>query len=105
MFAFYQAQKGVGWEMPESTRLDDLIGQIFQVLNQEKVSPEEGFIIAEEILISSIQRLAKSNNLSVEELRQKLIERLTPQHPSAKKLMIGSGRGWVGNPKTITENN
>ena len=91
--------------MPDESRLDALISQIFEVLDQERVSPEEGLMIAEEILISSVERLAKSKKISLEQLQAKLAERFSPQHGEPRKMMIGSNRGWIGNPKTMTEDN
>lgn len=91
--------------MPDASRLDALINQIFKVLDEERVSPEEGLMIAEEILISSVERLAKSKKISLEELQAKLAERFSPQYAQPKRMMIGSNRGWVGNPKTMTEDN
>jgi hypothetical protein len=105
IFAFSLDQKEVGLEIPNPSRMDALIGIIFEILNQEKVSPEEAFILAEEILASSLERLAKQNNLSVEELREKIAKSLMHKSPSQPRIGIGSNRGWVGNPKALRENN
>ncbi len=105
MFAFFPSQREAGLEIPKPARVDQLIGIIFEVLNQEKVSPEEAFMIAEEILASSLERLAKQNNLSVEELREKIAKSLYHKSPPQPMIGIGSNRGWVGNSKALKENN
>lgn len=101
--------------MANHSRSEDLIKQIFEFLNQQKISPEEGFFIAEEILLSSIERLAKLNNLNPEDIKTRILEfhqglniDPSPNHsPPEKKrpYIVGVGRGWIGNPNTLTEDN
>jgi hypothetical protein len=93
--------------MPDPDRIDQIIKQIFTVLNESKISPEEGFMIAEEILFSSMERMAKIHNISVEEIQAKIAEHLLggAKEPPARGFRIGQGHGWIGNPKAITENN
>jgi len=99
--------------MPDHSRSEDLIKEIFEFLNQKKVSPEEGFLIAEEILLSSVERFAKLNNINPEDVKDRILgfsSGLNPDfdHPTPERknpYMVGSGRGWIGNPKTTTENN
>jgi hypothetical protein len=104
--------------MANHSRSEELMRQIFDFLNQQKISPEEGFFIAEEILLSSIERLAKLNNLSPEDIKLGILkfhqglEGLVSDHktnhsPSERKIpyIVGSGRGWIGNPSTLTEDN
>jgi hypothetical protein len=93
--------------MPDQSRAEELIRIIFEVLNQQKVSPEEGFVIAEEILLSSVERLAKINNLSPEQVNNHLLKQAGLQEAPTKKTpyIVGSGRGWIGNPNATTENN
>jgi hypothetical protein len=92
-------------------KLEEIVIEVFSVLNKNKVSPEEGFYIAQEILATSIERFAKTNNISIEDVRHKLIEVMTNSvaAPAAKKnkavYVIGQDRGWVGNQNTLTEDN
>lgn len=92
-------------------KLEQIVIEIFSVLNKNKVSPEEGFYIAQEILATSIERFAKTNNISIEDVQHKLIEMLTNSvsAPAGKKkqaiYVVGQDRGWVGNPNTLTEDN
>jgi hypothetical protein len=93
--------------MPNPDRMDEIIKQIFTVLNEKKISPEEGLMIAEEILFSSMERMAKIHNISIEEIQARIAEHfLGGQKDTSKRVFkIGQGHGWIGNPKTLTENN
>lgn len=99
--------------MANHSRSEELIKQIFEFLNQQKVSPEEGFLIAEEILLSSVERFAKLNNLNPEDVKDRILGAHTglnsnldhPMPEKKKPYMVGSGRGWIGNPNATTENN
>jgi hypothetical protein len=93
--------------MPNPDRITEIINQVLSVLNEKKVSPEEGFRVAEEILFASMEGLAKLHNVSVEEIQGKVIEGILgiPKENSPRGFRIGKGHGWIGNPKTITENN
>lgn len=92
-------------------KLEQIVIEVFSVLNKNKVSPEEGFYIAQEILATSIERFANTNNISIEDVQHRLIEMITSSvaAPAGKKkrsvYVIGQDRGWVGNPKTLTEDN
>jgi hypothetical protein len=109
--ASYQTQNVDGWEMSDQSREDELIRQVFDLLAQNRVSPKEGFLLAREIMLSSVEAYAKTNNLSPEDLLARIIHEWSGSDlelpPSNKKepYMVGSGRGWVGNYNTTTENN
>jgi len=93
--------------MPNPERIDEIIKQIFAVLNEKKISPEEGLMIAEEILFSSMERMSKIHNISLEEIQSRLAEHFLggQKEPSKKIFKVGQGHGWIGNPKAMTENN
>lgn len=93
--------------MPKPDRIEEIIDQVLTILNERKVSPEEGFRVAEEILFSSMEGMAKLHNVSVEEIQVKMAESLMGGHkePPNRGFQIGKGHGWIGNPKAITENN
>lgn len=92
-------------------KLENIIVEIFSVLNKNKISPEEGFYIAQEILATSIERFAKVNNIPIEDIQHKLIQIMSGsiQGPAGHKkptvYLVGQDRGWVGNPKALTEDN
>jgi hypothetical protein len=91
-------------------KLEEIIVEVFSVLNKNKVSPEEGFYIAQEIIATSIERFAKTNNISINDVQHRLIEMITGSaaNPTAKKraaYVIGQDRGWVGNKNALTEDN
>jgi len=85
----------------------EIINQVIAILNESKASPEEGFRVAEEILFSSMEKMAKLHNVSVEEIQGKVIEGIlgVQKENSPRVFQIGKGHGWIGNPKTMTENN
>lgn len=93
--------------MPNPDRITEIINQVLAVLNEKKVSPEEGFRVAEEILFASMEVMAKLHNVSIEEIQARLGESLLSgdKEISPKGFRIGQGHGWIGNPKSITENN
>jgi len=91
-------------------KLEEIIVEVFSVLNKNKVSPEEGFYIAQEIIATSIERFAKTNNISINDVQHRLIEMITSsaKTPASKKrstYVIGQDRGWVGNKNALTEDN
>lgn len=92
-------------------KLQEIVIEVFSVLNKNKVSPEEGFYIAQEILATSIERFANINNISVDDIQNKLIQVMTNSvaTPAERKkkavYIIGQDRGWVGNQNTLTEDN
>lgn len=91
-------------------KLEEIIVEVFSVLNKNKVSPEEGFYIAQEIIATSIERFAKTNNISINDVQHRLIEIITGSaaNPASKKratYIIGQDRGWVGNKNALTEDN
>jgi hypothetical protein len=93
--------------MPNTDKTTEIINQVLAILNENKVSPEEGFRVAEEILFASMEGMAKLHNVSLEEIQARLGESLlsgAKEHQS-KGFRIGQGHGWVGNSKTMTENN
>ena len=93
--------------MPNPDRITEIINKILTILNEQKVSPEEGFRVAEELLFASMEGFAKLHNVSVEEIQGKVIEGMLgiPKENSPRGFSIGKGHGWIGNPKTMTENN
>jgi hypothetical protein len=93
--------------MHNTDRIAEIVNQVLAVLNEKKVSPEEGFRVAEEILFASMEGMAKLHNVSVEEIQSKMAETMlgVQKEHSPRGFQIGKGHGWIGNPKTITENN
>lgn len=94
--------------MPKQDRIEEIMLELFSLLNEKKVSPEEGFLIAEEILMTSMERYAKQNNVSPDEVHSKLLDHLIggKQKSHQKSVyVVGQNRGWIGNPKSQTENN
>jgi|LauGreSBDMM110SN_4_FD.fasta_scaffold309302_2 hypothetical protein len=97
--------------MSNQSREDELIRQVFDLLTQNKVSAKEGFLLAREIMLSSVEAYAKTNNLSPEDLLARIIHEgfgsdlELPIVKSKEPYVVGSGRGWVGNYNTTTENN
>ncbi len=111
MLYFFQTQSEVGLEMLDEKKMEEIIKKIFIILNEERVSPYDGLMIAEEILQSSVERIAATQNLNPDQLRYKLAKQLfggnfgTKSEPQKKVLVVGEDRGWIGNTKTTTENN
>jgi len=94
--------------MPKQDRIQEIMSELFSLLNEKKVSPEEGFLIAEEILMTSMERYARLNNVSPDEIHNKLVDHLTVgKQKSSQRVVyvVGQNRGWIGNPKSQTENN
>ena len=93
--------------MPNQERIEEIMQEVFSLLNEKKVSPEEGFLVAEEILMTSMERYAKIHGVSPDEIHSRLLDHLIGrQKPAGKTVfMVGQNRGWIGNPKTQTENN
>lgn len=97
--------------MSDRSRDEELIKKVFDLLTQNKVSPKEGFFLAREIMFSSVEAYAKTNNLSPEDLLERIIHEGFGSNlevlASNKKepYIVGSGRGWVGNHNATTENN
>jgi hypothetical protein len=95
----------------DQAKIDEIILKIFSLLNEQKVSPEEGFVVAEEILMSSMEKFAKIHGVSVDEIHAKLVDhisgglRASSGHKKQPTYVVGQNRGWIGNPKTQTENN
>jgi hypothetical protein len=100
-------------------KLQEVVIEVFSVLNKNKVSPEEGFYIAQEILATSIERFENTNNISIDDIKHKLINDIKNKlidvmmnsvaAPAEKKkraiYIVGQDRGWVGNQNTLTEDN
>lgn len=109
--ASYQTQNVDGWEMSDQSREDELIRQVFDLLAQNRVSPKEGFLLAKEIMLSSVEAYAKTNNLSPEDLLARILHDgfgsglEAPVVKTKEPYVVGSGRGWVGNHNATTENN
>ena len=94
--------------MPKQDRIEEIMLELFSLLNEKKVSPEEGFLIAEEILMTSMERYAKQNNVSPDEVHSKLLDHLIGEKQKSHQrsvYVVGQNRGWIGNPKSQTENN
>jgi hypothetical protein len=97
--------------MSDRSRDEELISQVFDFLTQNKVSPKEGFILAREIMLSSVEAYAKTNNLSPEDLLARILhdgfgsDLEAPMVKKKEPYVVGSGRGWVGNHNATTENN
>jgi len=97
--------------MSNQSREDELIRQVFDLLTQNKVSAKEGFLLAREIMLSSVEAYAKTNNLSPEDLLARIIHEgfgsdlESPMVKNKEPYVVGSGRGWVGNYNATTENN
>ncbi len=90
--------------MDDEKRTSNLLDKVFQLLNEEKTSANEAFILAEEIILSAVERMAKDSNLSVEEIQQKLFGQLSQNSQQVKQrvhsgseLSFAKGRGWIGN--------
>jgi len=111
MLYFFQTQREVGLEMFDEKRMDEVMKKIFILLNEEKISPYDGLMIAEEILQSSVERIAAAQNINPDQLRYRLAKQLfggnlgIKGEPEKKVLVVGQDHGWVGNTKTTTENN
>ena len=97
--------------MSNQSRDEELIKQVFDFLSQNKVSPKEGFFLAREIMLSSVEAYAKTNNLSPEDLLARILQDgfgsglEAPVVKTKEPYVVGSGRGWVGNHNATTENN
>jgi len=97
--------------MSNQSREDELIRQVFEFLTQNKVSAKEGFLLAREIMLSSVESYAKTNNLSPEDLLARILhdgfgsDLEAPVVRKKEPYVVGSGRGWVGNYNSTTENN
>lgn len=97
--------------MSNQSRDEELIKQVFDFLTQNKVSPKEGFLLAREIMLSSVEAYAKTNNLSPEDLLARILHEgfgsdlEVPASSKNEPYVVGSGRGWIGNHNATTENN
>lgn len=92
-----------------SERITALIKKMFSLLNKENASTDEALVVAEEIMLSAIERLAKENNMTFEEVQERMYGQPSKQQPKKQSVIdgleIGAGRGWVGNAKALSENN
>ena len=97
--------------MSDEKRMDEVMKKIFILLNEEKVSPYDALMIAEEIFQTSVERVAAAQNINPDQLRYRLAKQIfggdfgVKSEPEKKVLVVGQDRGWVGNTKTTTENN
>jgi len=100
-----------------STRINELIDEFYNFLNSKKVTLEEGFLVGQELILSSIEGFAETNNLHPEEAKEKLmaaiygadaVQAAKPKQKPVQKTpmhIIGQERGWIGNPHAQSENN
>lgn len=95
-------------EKVDQVRMNDLMKKVFFLLNQENVTVDEAILLGEEIMFSAIEKMAKENNLSVEDIQHKMYGNLAQEQQRRSPfdgLEIGSKRGWIGNGVVMTENN
>jgi hypothetical protein len=84
-------------------RIELILKRVLSILNEEGVSPEEGYLIAEEIVASSLQVMANLSDISLDLAADRLAN--SGQSKSYNSSFIGSDRGWFPNFKGLTENN
>jgi hypothetical protein len=99
----------------ENKRINKLMDDVYQLLNSEKVTLEEGYILGQELILSTIEGYAEMNNIHPEEAKSLLIKQIYGIQPEAKPEVnpiqkikipvIGMNIGWIGNPNTQLENN
>jgi hypothetical protein len=84
-------------------RMELILKRVLSILNEEGVSPEEGYLIAEEIVASSLQVMANLSEISLDLAADRLAN--SGPNKSQRRDFVGSDRGWVPNLKGLTENN
>ena len=91
--------------MLDDPSFNETMDKIMMILSEVKATPEDGMEIAQEILMMSIERFAKANNTTPEEM-SKIIARqqMNQVVPGAPNTIFGL-HGWVGNVSGLKEDN
>jgi len=86
-------------------QFEELIKSIFELLSKNKASPEDGMEIAQEILLASVERLAKEYGTTAENITRQL--KSLQQQPKQQQKYAGvfGNRGWAGNSGGMNEDN
>lgn len=91
--------------MLDDPKFNETIEKIFKILSDIKASPEDGMEIAQEILMTSIERFAKANNTTPEEIAKLIAKQpMLPVAPRTANTIFGL-RGWIGNESGLKEDN
>lgn len=93
--------------MLDDPKFNETLDKILEILSDIKASPEDGMEIAQEILMMSIERFAKANNTTPEEISKIIIKQQQQQYravPGTPNTIFGF-RGWSGNSGGMNEDN
>lgn len=91
--------------MLDDPKFNEIMDKIMMILSEVRATPEDGMEIAQEILMMSIERFAKQNNTTPEEISKIIAKQQMHQTvPGAPNTIFGL-HGWVGNDSGLKEDN